>query len=294
MHHLLSTRDLSSDDIETLIQRALTFKNAKACPAYSHVKAASLFYEPSTRTFMSFALAAQNLNIQLIPLSMQHSSEKKGESFEDTLQNLNAMGLDLLVIRHPQSHIFDQLPNLPLHIINAGDGQNEHPSQALLDLMTIQEVHANLQTLRIAIVGDIKHSRVAHSFQYLCKTMNMQPITLIAPELWQSPPIHGHYSDSLAEGLKNADVIMTLRVQCERIEGHEQLSLETYQEHYAINAQMLKHAKPNAMVLHPGPINRNIELSTDVADGPQSYVLTQVNNGVFMRMAILEKLLSHP
>ncbi len=217
MHHLLSTRDLSPQIIQTLIQRAILLKNSKSYPTYIQFKAASLFYEPSTRTFMSFALAAQNLQLSLIPLNMQHSSEKKGESFEDTLQNLCAMGLDLVIIRHPQSEVFNALPEIPLHVINAGDGQNEHPTQALLDLMTIQEVHPNLQHLRIAIVGDLKHSRVARSFQYLCKTLGMQPIILISPQLWQPDhPPHGRCTDTLAEGLKDADVIMTLRIQQER------------------------------------------------------------------------------
>lgn len=296
IQHLLTTRGLPSHTLTTLIERATAFKNQNThYPSFSKHRAASLFYEPSTRTFMSFTLAASHLSLPLIPLNMQYSSEKKGEAFIDTLQNLSAMGIELCVVRHPDSHIFNHLSsNLPahLHLINAGDGQHEHPSQALLDLMTIQEAKSHLTDLRIAIVGNLKHSRVTHSFQHLCATVGIKHLTLIAPPIWQPAQLHhGQTTDSLAEGLKDADVVMVLRIQQERLSANERFSIEAYQTHYQLNAKTLKYAKPDAIVLHPGPINRNIEITNEVTDGPQSYILKQVQNGVFMRMAILEEIL---
>ncbi|MCX7114581.1 MAG: aspartate carbamoyltransferase catalytic subunit [Gammaproteobacteria bacterium] len=297
MKHLLSSQDLTKETIHTLIQRAQQFKQGATPPSFAHIDAASLFYEHSTRTLLSFQLAANRLNLTFSPLHIAQSSVQKGETLLDSLQTLHAMGIQLFIIRHPTSHIFDSLlPELPtgLHLINAGDGQHEHPSQALLDLMTIAEHYPTrpLQSLRIAIVGDIRHSRVANSFQACCALLGIHQLTFISPSAWAPQQLAcGSTSDQLATGIEGADVIMTLRVQQERLEPQEQRCLTTYHEHYGLTAAALAHANPAAIVLHPGPINRGIEISSDVADGPQSLILKQVENGVWMRMAIIERVL---
>jgi aspartate carbamoyltransferase catalytic subunit len=297
MTHLLSIEDLSATQALNLIQRAIELKHLSptAYPRLSDYTAAALFYENSTRTLMSFNLAAQHCGLPLLPLNMQYSSEKKGETFLDTLMTLHAMNIKLFIIRHPSSELFTSLGQLPetLQLINAGDGTHEHPSQALLDMMTLYEHFPEPQTLRIAILGDVRHSRVANSFQKLCALLGIYHLTFISPPCWQSTTISpDQTTDQLAEGLKEVDVIVTLRVQQERLNEDEHYNLATYHQAYGLTQQSLALAKPNAVVLHPGPINRGIEISSDVADGPQSLILRQVENGVFMRMAILESLLS--
>ena len=178
------------------------------------------------------------------------------------------------------------------HIINAGDGVHAHPSQALLDLMTIMEQKPDLSLLKIAIVGDILHSRVANSLQYVCAKLGVGELTLIAPKIWQPKSVHcGRVTDSLYDGIVDADVVICLRVQSERLSVTEHLDLASYRRDYALTRDSLAYAKKDAMVMHPGPINRGVEIDSDVADGPQSYILQQVTNGVFMRMAILESLI---
>ena len=178
------------------------------------------------------------------------------------------------------------------HVINAGDGQHAHPSQAMLDLMTITEKKPNLSDLKITIVGDIAHSRVANSLQCLFKLMGVGEVCLVAPSCWQPAVIHyGWVTDSLVEGLQQADVVIGLRVQKERLAEGEALDLPHYRAHYALTQDALRFAKTDVMVMHPGPINRGVEIDHEVADGPHSAILTQVHNGVYMRMAILESLI---
>lgn len=297
MKHLLSIDALNAQETHQLIQRAMALKKRDKThyPTLSQHQAAALFYENSTRTLMSFSLAAQRCKLPLLTLQMQHSSEKKGETFLDTLLTLHAMGLGLLIIRHPSSDLFTPiLSKLPptLQLINAGEGQHEHPSQALLDMMTILSHFPDPQPLKIAILGDIRHSRVANSFQKLCALLGIKHLNFIAPPLWHPSTIStGHVTDDLTEGLRGADVIITLRVQQERLHASEHYDLTQYHQAYGLTQQRLALAKPNAIVLHPGPINRDIEISSAVADGPQSCILEQVQNGVWMRMAILDKLL---
>lgn len=295
--HLLSINDLTALQAVHLIQRAfeLKQKNWNEYPSYHHHPTATLFYENSTRTLMSFQAAAQRLSLPLSALNTQVSSEKKGESFLDTLKNLHAMGFRSLIIRHPANDpyqtILDDCPK-DIHIINAGDGQNEHPTQAWLDMMTIMHQHPEPQHLKITLVGDIRHSRVAHSFQKLAHQLHLQPPVMVAPKIWKPEAlVYGQWTEHLKEGLEDADVIMMLRVQNERLLEHEQLDLTTFHQNYGLTRQKLTWAKPNAMVLHPGPINRGVEITSEVADGPQSWILKQVEHGVFLRMAALEHLI---
>jgi aspartate carbamoyltransferase catalytic subunit len=294
MKHFLEISQLSRDDITALIQRALHFKNNASFPSYASYPVANLFYENSTRTRVSFELAAKHLNMPVVNLDLQSSSENKGETVEDTLRTLAAMGIKLFVIRHTQDGLPQMLAKVgghSIHVINAGDGAHAHPSQAMLDLMTVMEQKPNLKQLKIAIVGNISHSRVANSLQYICATLGVGELVLVAPKIWQPTSLHyGRVTDALEDGLRDADVIICLRIQRERLLASDYLDLESYRRDYALTRESLAYAKKDAMVMHPGPINRGVEIDSDVADGAQSYILQQVANGVFMRMAILESL----
>ena len=296
MKHFLDISHLSFIEVTALIQRALYFKNNDVYPSYPQCIVANLFYEDSTRTRVSFALAAKNLAMHVVNLDMHSSSENKGELIEDTVRTLAAMGIKFFVIRHEREGLQRTLAEIcgdAIHIINAGDGTHAHPSQAMLDLMTITERKSDLSLLKIAIVGNIRHSRVANSLQCICKLLGVGELTLVAPEIWQPKSVHyGRVTDSLYDGIVDADVVICLRVQRERLLVNEHLDFASYRRDYALTRDSLAYAKPDAMVMHPGPIHRGIEIDSDVADGPQSYILEQVRNGVFMRMAILESLLS--
>ncbi len=295
MSHFLEISQLSQHEVNALIQRALYFKNNDDYPCYPKFTVANLFYENSTRTRVSFEIAANNLSMPVVNFDLQRSSENKGETIEDTLNTLAAMGISLFVIRHTQ----DGLPQAlvakcadKVHIINAGDGKHAHPSQALLDLMTIIEKKPNLSELKIAIVGNIRHSRVANSLQAICAVMDIGELVLVAPPVWQPQQVHyGRVTDSLHDGLVDADVVICLRVQHERLLDGEQVELANYRRDYALTLEALAYAKKDAMVLHPGPMNRGVEIDSDVADGSQSFILQQVSNGVYMRMAILESMI---
>ncbi|ASQ45244.1 aspartate carbamoyltransferase catalytic subunit [Legionella clemsonensis] len=294
MKHFLEISQLTHQEINALLERALYFKNTPHYPDYSKHTVATLFYENSTRTRVSFELAAKKLAMTVVDLNLQTSSEVKGEAIEDTVATLAAMGIDLFVIRHSQNGLQQALANRfkdKVKIINAGDGQHAHPSQALLDFMTIYEQKPQFSALKIAIVGNIRHSRVANSLQCLCSTLGVKELALVAPEIWQPQRVHfGYVTDSLPKGLDGADVIICLRVQHERLQKNEHLDLHTYRQNFALTVKTLNYAKSDVMLLHPGPINRGVEIDSDVADGPQSFILQQVINGVFIRMAILDAL----
>ncbi|MBA2651681.1 MAG: aspartate carbamoyltransferase catalytic subunit [Tatlockia sp.] len=296
MNHFLEISQLSKSQIDSLLERALYFKKSGRFPSYNQQTIANLFYENSTRTRVSFELAAKRLSMSVINLDLQNSSETKGEIIEDTIKTLAAMGIDIFVIRHRQDGLHNELAKHlsgEVHLVNAGDGQHAHPSQAMLDLMTISEQKPDLSQVKIAIVGNIRHSRVANSLQCLCATLKVGQLSLVAPKVWQPKTIHyGVMTDSLVQGLADADVVICLRVQHERLGENEQMDLSTYRRQYALTQDTIKFAKPNAMIMHPGPMNRGVEIDDEVAEHPQSFIFQQVNNGVFMRMAILESLIS--
>lgn len=297
MKHFLEISQLTRQQIEVLLQRAINFKQKRSVPSYSQHTIANLFYENSTRTRVSFELAAQHLSMPVINLDLHHSSESKGEAVEDTIKTLSAMGIDYFVIRHKQEGLQQKLAdNLEdsVHIINAGDGTHAHPSQAILDMMTILEQKSRFDKLKIAVLGNIKHSRVANSFQCICQQLGVGELVLVAPDLWQPETVHyGRVTSNLRDGLSDADVVICLRVQRERLSETEHLDLASYREQFALTQKSLAYAKSDAMVMHPGPINRGIEIDSDVADGAQSFILQQVANGVYSRMAIIEALIAH-
>lgn len=294
MKHLLEISQLNQQEVKNLINLALEFKNQSKNEDYSKFSLANIFYEASTRTRVSFEKAAKNLKMSVINLDIARSSEQKGEVLLDTIKTLEAMGINILVIRHAQEGIVKFLAKntSKTHIINGGDGKHAHPTQALLDIMTIVERKPNLNNLKIAIVGDIKHSRVANSLQCIFKLMDIGELRLITPNEWKpSASLFGNLTHSLEEGLKDVDVIITLRIQKERFLPTESLNIDEYCKRYTITPKLINYAKSDVIILHPGPVNRGIEINDTIIEAKQSLILEQVKNGVFMRMAVLKNLL---
>jgi aspartate carbamoyltransferase catalytic subunit len=292
MNHFLEISQLSTQQIESLIARAFSLKHQKNYPVYNQHTVANLFYENSTRTRVSFELAAKNLSMSVVNLELKSSSEAKGELIEDTIKTLAAMGIDSFVVRHAQNGLQQNLANQlgnAVHLINAGDGTHAHPSQALLDMMTILEHKPHLEQLKIAIVGNIRHSRVANSFQCICSKLGIGELVLVAPEPWlPQNASYGRLTVDLRDALTDADVVICLRIQKERLLASEHLDLNAYRHHFALTKEGVGYAKPDVMIMHPGPINRGVEIDNEVADGPHSFILQQVGNGVFARMAIFD------
>ena len=293
--HILGTEQLSREDIELILDTADSFKEInsrtiKKVPTLRGRTIVNLFYEASTRTRTSFEIAGKRLSADTINITASSSSVVKGETLEDTAKNIEAMAPDIIVMRHAASGAPHYLAErLACSVINAGDGAHEHPSQALLDLLTIRQHKGKLEGLTVAIIGDITHSRVARSNLYAMKKMGMT-VRLAGPGTMVPPGIERLgaevYTDMNA-AIKGADVIMMLRIQLER-QGKTMLpTLREYARFYGLNPNNLKLAKEDAIVLHPGPMNRGVEISSYVADGPQNVILEQVENGVAVRMALL-------
>lgn len=295
---LLGTEFLSKVQIEQVLKLSFLFKKClkqnQAVPQTLAGKTVILlFFEPSTRTRSSFELAAKRLGGNTLVLTKEGSSTEKGETLVDTAKTVEAMQPDLLVLRHPSAgspfHL-DQILDIP--IVNAGDGFHEHPTQALLDLMTIQEFKGKIEGLKVLIVGDIAHSRVARSNIYALKKMGAEvsvcgPPTLLPPKVEQMG-VEVHYE--LEKAVQDKDVIMTLRIQFERLNPGQSPSRGEYSKFYGISESVLKTAKADVLIMHPGPVNRGVEISPEVADGSRSVILNQVGNGVIVRMAILQLL----
>lgn len=256
----------------------------------------NLFFENSTRTRTSFELAGKRLSMDVINISASTSSTNKGETLLDTAMTLNAMQADAIVLRHAQAGAVQLIAEkVTAHVINAGDGAHEHPTQALLDALTIRRKKGTLKGLKVAICGDIANSRVARSNIHLLKIMGAS-VTLIAPPTMMPTGVANFgvgYTTNMVEGLKDADVVMMLRIQNERMAGRGIASVRDYFMGYGLSYEKLKHAKPDALVMHPGPMNRGVEIDTDVADDiSRSAVLDQVEMGVAVRQAVLELLLA--
>ncbi|MGQ9920785.1 MAG: aspartate carbamoyltransferase catalytic subunit [Desulfobacca sp.] len=292
---LLGLADLSREEIQAILTTAASFKeistrSIKKVPTLRGKTVITLFYEPSTRTRTSFEIAAKRLSADTINLTVAASSAVKGETLVDTAKNLEAMAPDIIIIRHACSgtpHLLAE--RLRSSVVNAGDGLHEHPTQGLLDMLTVWEAKGRLDGLKIAIVGDIAHSRVARSNMHGFRTMGSKvvvagPQTMVPPDL---AALGVEVTFSLAEAIADADVIMMLRLQLERQGQMFFSTLREYSRFFGLNAEHLQMAKPDVLVMHPGPLNRGVEISPEVADGPQSVILTQVTNGVAVRMAVL-------
>lgn len=293
--HLLGIKDLTSNDIDLIFRTADQFKEIlkrpiKKVPSLRDTTIVNLFYENSTRTRISFELAEKRLGADTINFATSSSSVSKGETLIDTAQNILSMKVDMVVLRHSASGAPHFLANhIPAAIINAGDGTNEHPTQALLDSFSIREKLGSLKGKKIAIIGDIMHSRVALSNIYCLKKMGAEvlvvgPPTLIPTHI-ESLGVHVTYN--LQEALDWCDVANVLRIQLERQNMPLFSSLREYSLFYGINQSMLNKLKKEITIMHPGPINRGVELSSDAADGKHSIILQQVENGVAIRMAVL-------
>ena len=297
--HILGLQEMSAEEINLVLDTAANFKEVLArpirkVPALRGKTVCTLFFEPSTRTRASFEMAAKILSADTSSLTVAASSVTKGETLKDTVLTMQAMGVDCFVIRHPQSGAPEMATRYVRgHILNAGDGCHEHPTQGLLDLLTIREAKGPIENLRVTIIGDLLHSRVARSdfwgLQKLgAKVTLCGPDTLLPPEFDKYGACLKTNCDAAIEG---ADVVMLLRLQNERMDGIYLPSVREYAALYGMNARRLKRAKPDAIVMHPGPINRGVEISNEVADGERNVILEQVTNGVAVRMALLYLLL---
>ena len=302
MKHFINIQQLSQTQLVSLLEQAQALfdhnKQLLDRPILNGKTLATIFCEPSTRSHCSFSLAAQKLGMHILELPA-NSSLAKAESLQDTLLTLQAMGSDGFVIRHSQAGIMQQIASYLASdtvLVNAGEGDRSHPSQALLDMLTIRQHYADFSSLRIAIIGDSKHSRVAHSNIAALQLLGVSDIRLVAPESLlmeiETLPNIGRYTEAM-QGLSNADIIIVLRVQKERFSTDETVDLEHYIKHYQLNKQRLAYAKINAIIMHPGPMNQGIEISADVANHPRSVIQQQVRNGVAVRMALLQHLFGY-
>lgn len=299
--NLLNLAHLKEQDILELIELANNFKSEDLIE-YRHEnlfpdkKVASIFCEPSTRTKLSFEIAACNLGAKFIDFNIENSSIQKGETLEDTIEAMMLMGIDLCILRHSNSNIHDLAKAFPeMQFINAGEGSIAHPSQALIDLMTIQESKDTFKDLKITIVGDLDHSRVVSSFLEAIQIVGYKSITFCGhPDLCKTfleNPI-GNFEPELNIALQDADVVIALRIQNERLTEKLSISASDYVERYQINVDSLQVASPDMILLHPGPVNFGIELNKDVSALENCKIKNQIFNGVGMRMAILTKLFS--
>ncbi len=293
--HLLGLDDLSAEETRHILDTAESFREVstrsiKKVPALRGKVVINLFFEDSTRTRMSFRLAASRLSADVLTLTSKGSSVAKGETLRDTARNIEAMGIDTVVIRHSQSGAARVLADcLDASIVNAGDGQHEHPTQALLDMFTIRDRLGGIAGKKVAIVGDIGHSRVARSNIIGLRKLGAEVFVVGPPTLVPSAirAMGCKISHSLDDVLPHLDVINMLRIQFERFSSNLFPSVREYANIYGLNAERLAKAKPDILVMHPGPINRGLEMTSDVADGPNSAILSQVANGLSVRMAVL-------
>ncbi len=295
---LLGLKDCSAEEIYEILDTAVQMKNLlkSDCKQSDMLRGKSLvtlFYENSTRTRSSFELAAKYLGASEVNISVATSSVQKGETLIDTGETLDAMQIDYIVIRHPMAGAPKLLAeHVKASVLNGGDGMHEHPTQALLDMLTIREAFGKINGLKVAILGDIKHSRVAMSNLFGLKKLGAEvymyaPATMIPKELEK---LGAHVCKSREEAIEGADAVMGLRIQLERQHGGLFPSLSEYSKFYGVNDALLKYAKKNAVVLHPGPVNRGVELTPQLIDGEKSLILEQVTNGVAVRMALLKLL----
>ncbi len=301
--HLLGMAQLDAHDIDAILNTAEGFReisrrSIKKVPTLRGRTILNVFYEPSTRTRVSFEIAAKRLSADAINISSSGSSAQKGESLRDTAQTLDAMQADVVVLRHGASGAAEFIAKrIKARVVNAGDGSHEHPTQALLDLLTMRRHFGTLEGLEVAIVGDVLHSRVARSNMLGLATMGAKvrlagPRTLLPVD--RLTPFACTVCHSVEEAIDGAHVVMALRLQQERMAAGLLPSLREYSVEFGISAQRLNKARPDAILLHPGPVNRGVELMPDVVDGPRSLILDQVENGVAVRAAVLYLILAGP
>ena len=305
LRHLLTIEGLKRQQIIDILDTAESFVSVSAqqvrkVPLLRGKTIVNLFFEPSTRTLTTFELAAKRLSADVLKINVNTSATVKGESLLDMLRNLEAMQCDMFVVRHGDSgaaHLIAQHVAPHISVINAGDGRHAHPTQALLDMFTIRRHKKEFAPLTVTIVGDIMHSRVARSQIHALTTLGVSELRVVAPKTLIPDHVESlgvHVFHNLEEGLRDADIVIMLRLQKERMTGALLPSEQEYFQTFGLTEEKLKLAKPDAIVMHPGPINRGVEISSEVADGPQSVILEQVTNGIAVRMAVMSMVLGRP
>lgn len=305
LRHLLTIEGLKRQMIVDILDAAESFTSVagqavKKVPLLRGKTIVNLFFEPSTRTLTTFELAAKRLSADVLKINISTSATSKGESLLDMLRNLEAMHCDMFVVRHSESgaaHFIASHVAPHISVINAGDGSHAHPTQALLDMFTIRKHKQEFAPLTVAIVGDIMHSRVARSQIHALTTLGVSELRVVAPKTLipnDASSLGVHVFHDMKQGIRDADVVIMLRLQKERMEGALLPSEQEYFQQYGLTPEKLAFAKPDAIVMHPGPINRGVEIASDVADGPQSVILEQVANGIAVRMAAMSMVLGRP
>ncbi|USS87743.1 aspartate carbamoyltransferase catalytic subunit [Fructilactobacillus hinvesii] len=293
-HDLVSVSDLSEADVLHKIRLAQLFQAGKTVRLTRPAFAMNLFFENSTRTHTSFEMAERRLGMQVLQFVADGSSVTKGETLGDTIKTIQAIGVDVAVIRHPENEYYQPLlaDNLDISIVNGGDGSGQHPSQSLLDMMTIYQEFGTFKDLNITIVGDLNHSRVARSNMALLTRLGAH-VSFAGPEQWYNAEFeqYGNYT-TIDDAVKNSDVVMLLRVQKERLGTElEDFDAESYHQRFGLTKERYQRMKPNAIIMHPAPVNRGIEIDSSLVEQPKSRIFKQMENGMYMRMAILTDVL---
>ncbi|WP_246940117.1 aspartate carbamoyltransferase catalytic subunit [Bacillus pinisoli] len=292
MKHLVKMSDLSETEIQLILDEAERFEQGDSWKTEKDQFVANLFFEPSTRTRFSFEVAEKKLGLQVVNFEAENSSVQKGETLYDTVKTLEAIGIDALIIRHSEDHYFDQLiPSIKIPIINAGDGCGHHPTQSLLDLYTIRKEFGRFQHLNVVIVGDIRHSRVAKSNAETLARLGAN-VYFSGPREWTdgSNP-NGTYLE-LDEAIKIADVVMLLRIQHERHGEKMGLTAKEYHTQYGLTHERERKMKPGSIIMHPAPVNRDVEIADSLVECERSRIFEQMKNGVYVRMAVLKQVVT--
>lgn len=291
MKHLLTITELQNEEILDVLHEAQQFSEGKAWSINTDKFVANLFFEPSTRTKFSFEVAEKKLGLHVLNFESQSSSVQKGETLYDTVKTLEAIGANAVVIRHPKDHYFDELVDgISIPIINGGDGCGHHPTQCLLDLLTIQQEFSAFQGLNIVIVGDIRHSRVARSNAYILKRLGAN-VYFSGPEQWMDDTVVDDHFLTMDEAIKKADVMMMLRIQHERHAFKMISSKEKYHQIYGLTVEREALMKQHSIIMHPAPINRDVEIASSLVECNRSRIFKQMTNGIAVRQAVLKRAL---
>ncbi|QHN65874.1 aspartate carbamoyltransferase catalytic subunit [Bergeyella cardium] len=285
---MLTISDLTKEQILQILDDAIDFSKGKELKVKGQVFAANLFFEDSTRTKTSFNVAERRLGLDVIPFDATTSSVNKGESLYDTVKTLESIGVKLFVIRHRKNEYYKELSSINGAIVNGGDGTGNHPSQCMLDLLTIYQEYGKFEGLKVGIVGDVKHSRVANSDAEALRKLGAK-VYFSGPSAWfdEGAIINGTFLQ-LDQLIKEVDVLILLRIQHERHDERMELSLSSYHRRYGLTPEREKHLKPTAIIMHPAPINRNVEIADELVESPKSRIFKQMENGVYARMAIIK------
>ncbi len=288
MKNLYNLDAFNEKEVLEVVELATKYKNGEK-KDYSDIKVVNLFFEPSTRTHYSFVSAQNNFNMKTTNVNLEYSSTQKGETLYDTIKTFEAIGYDMAVIRHPQNNYYKELENINIPVLSGGDGTGNHPTQSLLDLMTIYEKFKKFKGLKVVIMGDVMHSRVAHT--------NIKIMEKLGMEVYISGP--SEFNDGTAkylefeEALEQVDVVMLLRVQFERHGYQMTLTKEEYHEKYGMNEERVRKMKDEAIIMHPAPFNRGTEIADEIVECEKAVIFEQMTNGVYVRMALMDMVLTH-